>query len=156
MYMSLEEINKLEEPLKSVALGMYNDSVKATAKSDALEKQLNSLRDAKLKEEGAKRIHRATLLGKLSPKVKVDLDAMLALPAMALSMGDGGEVIDPMATTLAVLEKGLSDLPKLFVGGAVPVPQPTDDTALSAEAEDVLAEQMARLGGCPPEQKKAG
>jgi hypothetical protein len=40
-------------------------------------------------------------------KLGADLDAMLALPAMALSMGDGGSVVDPMATTLAVAEATL-------------------------------------------------
>lgn len=158
MYMSLEDINKLEEPLRSVALSMYNETVKAQAKAEESEKILNSLRDSKLKEENSKRAQRVSLLGRMSPKVKADLDAMLALPAMALSLGDGGEVIDPMAQTLAVLEKGLSDMPRLLTTPAADLaiqPQPRDGDTLTAEQEDELADSMARMMGAPPEAKKA-
>lgn len=159
MYMSLEDINKLDEPLRSVAMSMYNETARANAKAAEAEKVLNSLRDAKLKEASAARATRCTLLGKLSPRVKADLDAMQAAPGMALSMGDGGAVIDPMAGTLAVLEKGLADMPRLLTAEASALsvqPQPTDGEMMSAERADALADGMARMMGCPPEAKRAG
>lgn len=159
MYMSLEDINKIADPtMKNVALSMYNENVKLRAEVDASTRTANSLRDAKLKESAAQRATRVQMLGKLSPKVKTDLDAMLALPSMALSMGDEGAVVDPMAQTLAMLEKGLADMPRLLITEASALsvaPQPTDDE-MSQEAIDKTADSFARMMGCPPEQKKAG
>ena len=160
MYMSLEEIQKIADPtMKGIALSMYNENVKLRGEVDANAKTANSLRDSKLKDENAKRSSRVQLLGKLSPRVKADLDAMLALPAMALSMGEGGSVVDPMAQTLSVLEKGLADMPRLLTSDQsafAVMPQPTDADMLSAEQEDALADNFARSMGCPPVQKKAG
>ena len=160
MYMSLEDIQKVTDPtMKTIALSMYKENVKLRGELDAGAKLAGSLRDAKLKEENAKRTQRVTMLGKLSPRVKADLDAMLALPAMALSMGDGGAVNDPMAQTLAVLEKGLADMPRLLTtpqADIIALAQPTDADMLSAEQVDKLADDLARQMGCPPEQKKAG
>lgn len=160
MYMSLEEINKINDPtMKSIALSMYNENIKLRSELDAGTKLSASLRDAKLKEENSKRSTRVQLLSKVSPRIKADLDAMVALPAMALSMGEGGEVVDPMAQTLAVLEKGLSDLPRLLtteVSALSIAPQPTDGE-MSQEDVDKTADALARMMGCPPEQqRKAG
>lgn len=156
MYMSLEDINKITDPtMKSIAHSMYNENVKLRSELDAGTKLSASLRDAKLKEENNKRQTRVQMLGKLSPKVKIDLDTMLALPSMALSMGDGGEVVDPMAQTLAVLEKGLADMPRLLTMEASAmsiVPQPTDGE-MSQEAIDKTADDFARMMGVPPERK---
>lgn len=159
MFMSLEEIQKINDPtMKNIALSMYTENQKLRSEADADRKKLNSLNDAKLREENAKRNSRVLLLGRVSPKVKVDLDAMLALPAYALSMGDGGNVVDPMAQTLAVLEKGLADMPRLLTtpsSDIIALSQPTDDSMLTTEQEDKLANDMARMMGCPPEQKRA-
>jgi len=160
MYMSLEEIHKITDPtMKGIALAMYTENQKLRAEMEASNKTTASLRDIKLREENAKRASRVALLGKLSPHVKADLDTMLALPAMALSMGDGGSVIDPMAQTLQVLEKGLADLPTMLTTDRMALavqPQPTDQSMLSDADSDKLADEMARMMGCPPEQKKAG
>lgn len=155
MYMSLSEINKLDEPLKSVALAMYNETAKANAKAAEAQKVLNSLRDGKLKEEEAKRQKRVSLLSKLSPRVKADLEAMLSMPSMALSMGEGGSVIDPMSGVLSVLEKGLSDMPKLITADlshATEHAQPTD-TELSAEETEALADNLSRMMGYPAQKQ---
>lgn len=133
MFMSLEEINKLPDPMRGVALAMHAENQRLRAEMEAATKTTNSLRDAKLKEAANARNQRVALLGRLSPKAKADLDAMLALPVMALSMGEGGVVIDPMASTLAILEKGLADLPRLLV---------TDTTALSVQPQPSDAEQL--------------
>jgi hypothetical protein len=160
MFMSLEEIQKIADPtMKTIALSMYNENTKLRAEADADRKKLNSLNDAKLKEENTKRQTRVALLGKVSPKVKADLDAMLALPAMALSMGEGGAVVDPMAQTLAVLEKGLADLPRLMTtpsSEVIALAQPTDADMLTEEKQNEIANGLARMMGCPPEQKKQG
>lgn len=157
MYMSLEEINKLPDPMKGVALAMYAENQKLRTEMESNAKVTASLRDAKLKEAGAARASRVALLSKLSPRVKADLDAMLALPAMALSMGDGGAVVDPMAQTLAVLEKGLANMPRLLTTeqSALSVqPQPQDADLLTEAKADEIADGLARQMGCPPQQKK--
>jgi hypothetical protein len=155
MYMSLDDINKIDNPvMKSMALSMYNENVKLRGELDATAKITNSLRDVKLKEENAKRASRVAMLSRLSPRVKADLDAMVALPAMALSMGDGGAVVDPMAQVLTVLEKGLADMPKLLTTSAdqiLAMPQPTDADALSAERIDELSNMLIR--DTTPKQK---
>ena len=159
MYMSLDEINALPDPMKGVALAMYHENVKLRAEMDADKKTVNSLRDAKLKEAGAQRATRVAFLGKVSPRVKADLDAMMASPAMALSMGDGGEVVDPMASTLAMLEKGLGDMPRLLTADRAALsvqPQPQDADTLTDERADEIAESQARKMGCTPTEKKAG
>jgi hypothetical protein len=156
MYMSLEDINKLPDPMKGVALAMYSENQKLRAEMEADKKVVNSLRDAKLKEAGAARTTRVGLLGRLSPRVKSDLDAMLALPTMALSMGDGGVIIDPLESTLAVLEKGLADIPRLLMTDRTALaiqPQPTDESTLTGEREDEISDSIARSMGCPPVKK---
>jgi hypothetical protein len=155
MYMSLEDINKLSEPMKGVALAMYAENQKLHTMLQANEKMTNNLRDSKLKEANAIRQQRIALLGKLSPRAKGDLEAMVASPGMALSMGDGGEIMDPMAQTLAVLEKGLADIPRILTieQSALSVqPQPTDGD-MSAEQTDELADTMSRMMGYPPDRK---
>lgn len=159
MYMSLDDIQKIpDQTMKSIALAMYNENVKLRVEVETAKKTTDSLRDAKLKEANAKRATRVALLGKLSPQAKPELDAMLAMPSMALSLGDGGEVLDPMGPTLSLLEKGLGDLPTLLTTESAAlstVQHPADADALSAEDADKLADDMARRMGCPPE-KKAG
>ena len=157
MYMSLEEINKLPEPMKGVALAMYAENQKLRVEMDASKKITDSLRDAKLKEAAVSRTSRVALLGKLSPRAKVDLEAMLALPSMALSMGDGGAVIDPMSQTLAVLEKGLADIPRLLMTdtSALSVQEQPTDGEMTQEAIDKTADSLARMMGCVPEKKSA-
>lgn len=150
MYMSLADIDRLPDPVKGLALSMYHENAKATAKTAALEKKLNSLNAAKLNEERVKRTQRVLVLGRMSPRVKADLDAMLDMPSMALSIGDGGTVIDPMATTLAVLEKGLADMPRLLTidsASLAVAAHPTDADQLTAEQEDAVAERLARKMG---------
>lgn len=158
MYMSLEDINKIpDETMKNIALSMYNENVKLQAALDANTKTTTSLRDAKLAEEKAKRDLRIARLSRMSPRVKADLDAMLAMPSMALSMGDGGAVTDPMAQTLAILEKGFADMPQLLSTELTALqiaPHPTDGEMSQAEI-DKTADDMARMMGCAPE-KKAG
>ncbi len=161
MYMSLEKINEITDPtMKDIALSMYNENVKANAERDAMKKKLESLETAKLKEAGAARAARIAKLSQRSPKVKEDLGKMVALPNMALSMGDDGNVVDPMDQTLLILERGLSDLPKLLEtpSSALSVaPHPTDNAnELTQEQIDAIVEQQTRNMGCVPEQKKAG
>lgn len=159
MYMSLEDINKItDDTMRTIALSMYNENVKLRAEMEASKKTTDSLRDAKLKEASTARDSRIALLSRLSPRVKVDLATMVTAPSMALSMGDGGAVMDPMAQTLAILEKGLADLPRLLTTDSASlsvVPQPTDESILTEARADEIAESMARQMGCGPAQKKA-
>jgi hypothetical protein len=156
MYMSLEEINKIADPtMKNIALSMHSENEKLRAEMKVNEKVANSLRDSKLREATATRDSRILLLGKRSPSAKADLEAMKALPSMALSLGDGGEVIDPMASTLTLLEKGLADIPMLLKADSASLSvqaHPTDDE-MSQEAIDKAADDYARMMGCPPEKK---
>lgn len=157
MYMSLEDINKLPDPMKGVALAMYNENVKTNAEMESYKKIVASLRDAKLKDASAARSTRVGLLSRLSPKVKADLDAMLAMPTMALSMGDGGEVVDPMAQTLTILEKGLADMPRLLTTDSRQLStesHPRDDSEMTVERADEIADVIASKMGVPPAEKK--
>lgn len=159
MYMSLDDINKItDSTMKNVALSMYNENVKIRAEAEADRQKLASLNDAKLREEQAKRQQRIDMLGRLSPKVKGDLATMVAMPGMALSMGDGGTVVDPMATTLAVLEKGLSDMPRLLTADAASLsvtPHPKDGDEMTAERADEIADGLARQMGATPQKRTA-
>ena len=155
MFISLDDIHKLPDPMKGVALAMYAENQKLRSEMKASKKITDSLRDAKLKEANAARTSRIALLGRISPRAKADLDAMLVLPSMALSMGDGGAVVDQMAQTLAVLEKGLADLPRLLTTDASALsvhPQPQDADMLSDERANIIADGLARQMGCPPLQ----
>lgn len=158
MYMSLEEIAKIEDPvLKNIATSWYAENKKQTDTNTALSLQLGSLRDKQLNEERAKRTVRVERLKRISPSIKADLDAMLALPSMALSMGEGGAVVDPMAQTLAVLERGLADMPRLLTAdhGALSVQPHPSDGEMTAEKADELADGLARMMGAPPVKKSA-
>lgn len=156
--MTLEEIQKLTEPARTVALSMYAENQKLTARLEANEKTTNSLRDSKLKEAAAHRTARVTLLGKVSPKAKADLEVMLTNPSFALSMGEAGEVIDPMSQTLKILEAGLSDIPTLLRVDSAALatqPHPKDGDELSAEEVDKIADGYARRMGAEPLPKSA-
>lgn len=155
MYMTLDDINKIpDETMRNIAMSMYNENVKLQAALDKTVADTSALRTAKLTEEEAKRKMRIDRLSRISPRVKADLDALIALPAMALSLGDSGAVVDPMAATLSVLEKGLSDIPRLLQTeqSIVEQPQPTDGE-LSQEFIDKTADDLARMMGCAPEKK---
>ena len=156
MYMSLEDINKISDPtMRTIALSMYNENVKLRAEMDTAKKTTDGLRDAKLKEAQAQRASRIALLSKVSPRVKNDLEAMQTNAGFALSMGDGGVVVDPMEQTLAVLEKGLADIPRLLTIDHTALSlqaQPTD-AEMSSEATDKMADDFARMMGCPPAAK---
>lgn len=157
MYMSIEEINKLPDPVRGVAMSMHQENLKLRAEMDANAKLTSSLRDGKLKEAAGTRTARVMMIGKLSPRVKPELDAMLALPSMVLSMGEGGAVTDPMDHTLSMLEKTLAGIPKLLTTEQAALSlekQPRDDSEMTDEQADDLADDMARKMGCPPVAKK--
>lgn len=158
MYMSLDEINTIDDPvMKKVALSMYNENLRLRQETEASNKAIESLKVAKLSEENSKRQKRVALLSKASPSVKADLEAMLALDSMALSLGESGKVIDPMEQTLKVLEKGIADMPALLTAPASALSQidhPTDGQ-MSEEEEDKLADDYARRMGAAPEERKA-
>lgn len=157
MYMSIEEIHKITDPvMKSIMLSMHAGLQKSQAEAEANAKLVASLRDAELKKANATRVQRVALLSRISPKIKADLEAMLSNESMALSMGDGGVVVDPMANTLALLEKGLAHIPTLLTTdtSALSVqPHPRDDDEMSTEQAEKLADDMARRMGCAPERK---
>lgn len=156
MEFSLEEINKLPDPMRGLALSMYTENQKLRTEMEASKKVTDSLRDAKLKEAGTARTSRVAVLSKLSPRVKADLDAMLALPSMALSMGDGGVVVDPMEPILAVLEKGFGDMPRLLTADAKSLsitPHPMDQDEMTNERANEIADGLARSMGCAPAAK---
>lgn len=155
MYMSLEDIAKLPEPTRGVAMSMYNENAKLREELEKTSKKTAGLEASKLAEAASARMTRVKLLGMRSPKVKADLDAMLSQQGMALSMGDGGVVNDPLSPMLTMLEKGLSDMPAMLTAerSALSVaPHPTDDE-MSEEMSDKLADAFARQMGCPPLQK---
>lgn len=160
MYMSLDEINRIPDPMvKNIALSMYNENVKLRDQLDKNAAMSTGLRERTLGEERTRRQMRVDRLKRMSPSIKGELDTLTTNPSMALSLDDKtGAVVDPMASTLAMLEKSLGDMPRLLTTdqSALSVQaQPTDGEMTDAQA-DVLADNMARMMGCPPEAKKAG
>lgn len=158
MYMSLEEINSsITDPvMKKIALSMYAENEKLRAEAAASKKTVDSLLENELKKANAARQQRIAMLSKLSPKVKDDLEKMIGSPSMALSMGDGGVINDPMEMTLKILENSLSSIPKLLTleTSALSVhEQPQDGDKMTEERENEIANIYARAMGCPPEKK---
>lgn len=154
--LSLEDINKLPDPMRAVALSMYAENEKLRASLEANQKTTDSLRSAKLKEVSAQRLARLNLLSRISPKIKADLEAMASLPSMALSLGDEGVVVDPMAQTIAMLEKQLSGLPELLKHESTSLavaPHPKDGDELSVEESDKLADELSKRMGVASEKK---
>ena len=156
MYMSIEEAQAIQDPvMRKVALSMLEQNTALQAKLEAQAKVTESFRTSRLNEAAAKRASRIQLLSKLSPKIKPELDAMLALPSMALSLGDDGAVIDPMAPTLAMLEKQQVDMPTLLKTDAralAVAAQPSDESILSGEQEDQLVDSFATMMGAAPKK----
>lgn len=154
--MSLEDINKLEGPLKAVALSMYAENQKAIARAEASEKKVKALEDTEIKKKVTERNQRIAILSRMSPKIKADLEAMAGNQSFALSMGDGGAVNDPMAQTLDLLEKQLGSLPTLLTtdsSALSTLPQPADGGEVSQEEMDKVADSFARSMGALPEKK---
>jgi hypothetical protein len=157
MYMSLEEINTIPDAtMKKIALSMYNENVKLRTEIAAGKKATEALNAVKLKEEDGKRRYRVMTLSKVIPTAKADLEAMLALPSMALSLGEGGVVIDPMAQTLSLLEKSVDRIPTLLrtdMAALSVAAQPTDENALTDERISELADDLTRRMGYQPATK---
>lgn len=152
MYMSLEKINELPEPMRSVALSFHQETEKLKAETEKANKRAEAMRQNELKKASEHRRQRCALLGAMSPAAKQRLDAMLARDSMALSMDDNGVISDPMAETLEVLEKTLGEMPRLLTSNAASIiahPQPTDAEALSDEQSTVIADGLARMMGAP-------
>ena len=155
MFMSLDDINKLPDPMRGVAMAMYAENQKLRSAVAASKQITDSLRDAKLKEANIHRLSRVATISRFSPRVKADLTAMLAQPDMALSMGDGGNVVDPMHATLATLEKALGDMPRLLTSESAALnmqPQPTDESMMTDARSDELSDALARMVGAPPKR----
>lgn len=155
--LSLEDIQKISDPtMRTIALSMYTENQKSKAENEALAKKVSSLQDVQIKGEAAKRASRVALLSKVSPKLKADLEAMVANPGFALSMGDGGTVNDPMAQTLDLLEKQLGNLPALLTAESAALnvqPHPKDGDEMSQEEMDKVVDSFSRSMGNLPEKK---
>lgn len=155
MYMSIEEINAIVDPvMKKIALSMYQENVRLRSEAKANADAVAAINAKAIADAKAQRAGRIALLGKVSPTIKARLERMVAAPGAALSMGGDGQVHDPLADTLALLEAGLGDMPALLTADmrhATMQPHPVDgDVALSQEDEDKLVEDMARRAGAPP------
>jgi hypothetical protein len=156
MYMSLDDINKITDPtMKNIALSMHSENEKLRAEMEVNKKVSNSLREKTLREATATRDSRILLLSKRSPSAKADLEAMKALPSMALSMGESGEVIDPMSSTLSLLEKGLADIPTLLKtdAAALSVQAHPTDGEMTQDEIDKISDSYARMMGATPEKR---
>ena len=150
MYMSVEEINQLPDPLRGVALAMFNENQKIRAEMEAAKKVSDGLREAELKKAMRAREQRVAILKKLTPDAAADLDAMCAMESMVLSMDAAGNVVDPMANTLKIMEKAVGQLPTLLrtEQSALSIsPQPTDESEMSDERSTAIADGFSRMMG---------
>ncbi len=69
-----------------------------------------------------------------------------------------GQIADPMKATLDMLDKGLSDLPRMLTtdhSALAVMAQPTDASTLSQEGTNDLVDSLIRMTGGTPE-KRAG
>lgn len=147
MFMSLEAIDALPEEMRGVVRAMYDENKKILDELAEDKKVALSLRAIKLQDETAARNSRISILTKLLPNVRADLEAMAASPAMALSITDGGIVVDPMTKMLATLERSVSDSSQLMMDEAVAMSvKPT--TSLTTDQANEMADGFARLMGC--------
>lgn len=158
--LSIDDINRIEDStMRTVALAMFNENQALRAQLEANTRVTESLRNAKLGEAQKKRADRVAMLSRLSPQVKAQLDTMIGLQGMALSMGEDGSVVDPMRVTLDMLEAALAErvnIPRILqtdVSALSVQPHPTDADALSAEGEAKLVDDLGRMMGCPQEKQ---
>ncbi len=143
MYMSIEQINALPDPVtRRMAL------------------ELNALRSNTINAAAQKRMDRIERLApRLRDDVKQKLLAMVAEPSAAFSLGGDGKVADPLDAWLSMLEVTAVDVPELLrTGGAslavAEQPHPADYTGeMSKERAEALADQLARSSGIPPARK---
>lgn len=151
MYMSIEQINAIADPMtKMLALQLHD----LRAQNAAL--TTNTLETAK----SARMLRIERLAKRLKPDVKEKLLGMIAQPSAQFSLQSDGKVNDPMDAWLNLLEATAIDLPALLASGASlsieEQPHPKD---YSGELDDAraekLADEMCRASGIEVPQKKA-
>ena len=152
MYMSLEEVQKITDPvLKQVALSLYKsqeEMKKHQERTQALEK--NAIEAA-----GRTRQGRIDRLARVLDKAQITQLTQMAT-GMAFSLGADGKVADPLSITLDLLEgaaRKAQDIPALLKNPVASFDiqaQPTEYAggAISEErANQVADEMLARLPG---------
>jgi hypothetical protein len=113
MYMSLEKIAAITDPLqKEMAQMLFSMQQDAKKKSELLDSLTKGVLDA----AKARRDQRISNLARRLPAMARDkILAQASAANAALSLGDGGVVIDPMSSTLDMLESAVMDLPSLLL-----------------------------------------
>lgn len=147
MTLSLEDIQKITDPKeKSIAeafMSLRNERDTDRKKHEAL--SANRLADFKKQRD-----QRIEKLCKRRPMLTDDLLAMSADAGFALSLADDGNVIDPMNKALAMLEKGLVDLPSMLLGqpsNYQEVAHPVEPGTMSKERVIEVTKELAKTMG---------
>lgn len=147
LYMSLEQVNALPENLRQFGqafLSLQESQKVKDARIEALSK--NTIAAAtKTRDERV-----AKLARRLPPAAR---DKLLArAKSVALSLGDDGVAVDPLADVLDLLEEGTKDIPALLVGGGTMIveqqqPGDFDGKSMSEERRKQVVEEFERNTG---------
>ncbi len=133
MYMSLNAIAKIKDPEKRQMASMLF-SLHQKAMTEA-----KTVRDRRLER----------VCKMVSPKTRDRLLHQAAQPGMAFSLGVDGVVVDPLASTLEMLEEEMSNLPDMLRknGPELSIVDHPDDSGYltAAQAEELANRQTARV-----------
>jgi hypothetical protein len=153
MMMSLEQVNAITDPMQKqlaqALLSLQEQSAKDRNKVKALETQ-------RIADATRTRQQRIDALAKRVPAAARE-KLLAQCKGVALSLDDAGAVVDPMETTIAMLELSLPDIPSLMLSGdgLIVQPHPRDSTGATVDDKraEEIAEELARAAGCPPMKK---
>jgi hypothetical protein len=156
MYASLEEIAKIADPKEREIAGKvfslfqeeHKTKVADLEAQNAKYKKQSEIALSLYGETRGERVKR--LMDRLPATSREKLKKMMAAPSAALSLGDDGNVVDPMKETLEIMEESIQNLPALL---STPAPmikehkQPEGTGGITPErAAQVVDEVMKNTG----------
>jgi len=147
LYMSLEEVQKITDPAQKRMAEMIL-SLQGTV--DAEKKRSDALAKNTLDAAAVRRNTRVETLCKRLP-VAVRDKLLGQVKGAALSLGDDGAVIDPLASMLEMLEESTRNIPALLSANAGTIleqPQPRDyDGSMTEERRQQIVKEQSQNAG---------
>lgn len=137
LFASLEEVQAITDPkLRQLAEWGFAQKQRADAAALSIINDFEKGRQKRI-DRLCKRLPETSRV-----KLKEKLTAMQSQPGAALSLGNAGDVNDPLDATLSVLEIAIPNVPSLLrtPGGANTVPQPRDGEMTAERAKEIVDE----------------
>ncbi len=148
MYMSLEQVNAIVDPEKKQMASML---FSLQQQNDKNSKRIATSEKAALDEAGKRRQARIDRLLKRSPDGAFREKLIAKANSIKLSVNDEGQVVDPLADMLDMLETGLKDLPALLTvpGHELSIQNhPADFTGqMTEEKRQAVVRELETSGG---------